>query len=118
MATIEQVARVCHEANRAWCEATGDTSQLPWDDVPDWQRESAVVGVQGVIDGNTPEMSHGSWLRHKEADGWVYGEAKDPEAKTHPCFVPYADLPPEQQVKDHLFVAVVKALSVPSPVGC
>jgi hypothetical protein len=44
-------------------------------------------------------------------EGWVYGETKDPVAKTHPCLVAYNDLPIEQQVKDHLFRAVVKALT-------
>jgi hypothetical protein len=41
----------------------------------------------------------------------VYGEVKDAEKKTHPCIVPYKDLPPEQQAKDHLFKAVVSALA-------
>lgn len=30
--TIEQIARVCHEVNRAYCESMGDTSQVPWED--------------------------------------------------------------------------------------
>lgn len=110
MATVEQIARVCHEANRAWCEANGDTSQPLWDDAPEWQRSSAIIGVKGAVAGNTPEESHQSWLDVKAADGWQYGEAKDPVAKTHPCFVRYDDLPPEQRVKDHLFTAIVRVL--------
>ena len=35
---------------------------------------------------------------------------KDPEAKTHPCMVPYECLPWEQRVKDYLFISVSKAL--------
>lgn len=109
-ASVEDIARVCHEANRAWCEANGDHSQPLWDDAPEWQRKSALIGVEGALGGNTPEQSHESWLAVKEADGWVYGEVKDPEAKTHPCFVPYNELPAEQRVKDHLFVAIVSTL--------
>ena len=30
----EQIARVCHEVNRAYCKALGDESQLPWVDAP------------------------------------------------------------------------------------
>ena len=118
--TIEACAQAAHEANRAYCAALGDTSQLPWEQAPEWQRESCRVGVRGVlIDGNTPEQSHESWLRHKAADGWRYGETKDPEAKTHPCFVPYDQLPPEQRAKDGVFVAVVRSVATaiePQPV--
>lgn len=28
------VARICHEVNRAYCEALGDTSQVSWEDAP------------------------------------------------------------------------------------
>lgn len=106
---VEATARATHEANRAWCLAHGDTSQPAWDDAPDWQKSSAINGVRGVLAGNTPEQSHESWLREKEAAGWKYGPVKDPEKKEHPCFVPYAELPPEQKAKDHVFVGVAKA---------
>lgn len=102
--TIELLAQFGHEANRAYCLSLGDTSQLPWDAAPEWQKKSARDGVQGVLAGNGPEESHISWLEGKRAEGWTYGEVKDPDAKTHPCFVPYAELPPAQKVKDHLYV--------------
>jgi hypothetical protein len=114
MATAEQVARVCHEANRAWCAANGDHSQHAWDEAPDWQRASAIEGIQTALDGATPEQQHEAWSAFKVRDGWVYGPVKDAEAKTHPCLVPYGELPPEQRAKDHLFVAVVNALGRPS----
>lgn len=43
--TPEQIARVVHEVNRAYCEALGDTSQPKWEDAPQWQRDSAMLGV-------------------------------------------------------------------------
>lgn len=107
---LEACARAAHEANRAYCIALGDTSQPSWETAPDWQRSSAVNGVRGVLEGNTPEQSHEGWLREKAEAGWKYGPVKDPEKKQHPCFVPYAELPPEQRAKDHIFVGVVKAL--------
>lgn len=107
----EACARAAHEANRAYCIAIGDTSQPSWDDAPDWQKSSAANGVVGVLIGNTPEQSHESWLSEKRATGWEYGPVKDPKKKEHPCFVPYAELPSEQRAKDHLFVAVVKAMA-------
>lgn len=101
------LARQAHEANKKYCESIGDTSQKPWDEAPEWARESARKGVLGVIEGNTPEQSHSCWLAEKERTGWKYGPVKDPEAKTHPCMVPYDQLPPEQQIKDHTFVSTV-----------
>jgi hypothetical protein len=72
---------------------------------------SALRGVEGVLAGNGPEQSHESWLAEKKADGWRYGPIKDPAAKTHPCFVPYAELPPEQKGKDAIFVGVVREVA-------
>lgn len=106
--TIEACARAAHEVNRAYCAALGDASQVPWEDAPEWQRESARNGVAGALAGNTPEQSHESWRAEKALAGWTYGQVKDAAAKTHPCMVPYAELPPEQQAKDSIFLAVVR----------
>ena len=107
----EQIASVCHEANRAIQIATGDPKPSPhWDDAPEWQRVSAIEGVRKAVEGQGPEHLHKSWCEFKVADGWVYGPIKDENAKTHPCLVDYSDLPPEQKVKDHVFSAIVNAL--------
>lgn len=113
MGTIEEIARVCHEANRAYCATIGDLSQPSWEDAPQWQKDSAIVGVQTALDdqGRTPRDSHVGWMAHKLAEGWRCGPKKDPERKEHPYMVPYEELPPEQRVKDHLFLAVVRAMS-------
>lgn len=109
---IEAAAHAAHEANRAYCIALGDTSQVAWMDAPDWQRSSAVNGARGVlVDGNGPRQSHESWLREKEETGWKFGPVKDPEKKEHPCFVPYDQLPPEQQAKDDVFTHVVTVVA-------
>lgn len=107
---IDTLARTAHEANRAYCLSIGDTSQPSWDDAPDWQKDSARNGVKGVLTGATPGLSHASWLQQKLADGWKYGPVKDPAKKEHPCMVPFEELPPEQQRKDHIFVGVVRAM--------
>lgn len=113
--SVEAVARACHEANRIYCRSLGDDSQLPWDEAPEWAKESARVGVRKIAAGEVtrPEQSHESWLAQKEAGGWRYGPVKDPAKKEHPCFVPYAELPREQQLKDHLFFAIASALVGP-----
>ena len=54
-----------------------------------------------------PEAQHENWMRVKETEGWVYGEKKDSEAKTHPCMRPWHELPEAQRIKDIIFRAVV-----------
>lgn len=109
---VIDIARVCHEANRAYCLAWGDHSQPAWDDAPDWQQQSAVAGVENVLLKEAqPWEQHDAWMQHKLADGWTYGLVKDAEAKTHPCMVPYEQLPREQRMKDFLLRNVVLALS-------
>lgn len=108
-----EIARVAHEVNRAYCASLGDTSQPAWADAPEWQKKSAIAGVEFHLShpDAKPSDSHESWLREKERDGWKFGPVKDPEKKEHPCFVPYAQLPAEQKAKDFLFLAVVRALA-------
>jgi len=107
----ETIARIAHEVNRIYCITIGDYSQPRWDDAPDWQKQSAVAGVEYLASNPDalPEHSHQSWLRHKKADGWVYGRIKDPEKKEHPCMVAYFELPEEQRHKDAFFHAVIRA---------
>jgi RyR domain. len=109
---IEQIAKVCHDANKSFCEMIGDNSQVAWEQAPEWQKETMIAGVTFCIDNPNalPSANHDSWLKKKEEDGWKYGEIKDPETKTHPCIVPYEKLPIEQQKKNDLFKAIVAAL--------
>ena len=119
---IAEIAHVCHEANRSYCEALGDKSQPTWEGAPLWQRQSAIQGVanvlkmmsRGVSPERMPEESHHNWVQHKRDAGWRYGEEKDPEAKRHPCLVPFHELPLSQQIKDTLFVNVVLSFCQPN----
>lgn len=107
---IEGIAKLAHEANKQYCESIGDTSQPTWEEAPEWQKQSAINGVKHVLANPDakPEDSHKSWLKEKQADGWKYGPVKDPQKKEHPCFVPYAELPKEQQAKDFIFLDTVR----------
>lgn len=108
-----QIAKVCHEVNRAYCVALGDHSQQAWEDAPDWQRTSAVSGVEFHRENPSagPDSSHNSWLAEKVNAGWQYGPVKDAELREHPCIVPFEDLPSEQKAKDYIFSAIVKAIT-------
>ena len=109
----EKIAKVCHEVNRAYCQALGDNSQPPWEEAADWMKTSAMNGVDLHINnpGAGPESSHESWMAEKEATGWKYGPVKNAEDKEHPCMVPFNELPKDQQAKDFIFRAVVHALA-------
>ena len=110
---IEAAAKVCHEANRAWCELMQDFSQVRWEEAPDWQRESAKKGALFHFNNpdSKPEDSHNEWLKEKRADGWVYGESKDSELKHHPCMVAFEKLPQNQQMKDFIFHGICHSMA-------
>ena len=110
------IAQVCHEANRQLQLIQNDMGisvSEPWETLDRETRESAVTGVENIINGTvkTPIESHDNWLEFKKEHGWSFGIIKDPVRKQHPCYVPYEELPEEQRVKDDLFFAVVRALA-------
>lgn len=109
----EQIARVAHEVNRAYCQSLGDYSQPAWEDAPQWQRDSAMTGVKLHIENPeaSASASHESWMAEKVAAGWVWGPEKNPELKQHHCIVPFDALPEAQQAKDYIFRGVVHALA-------
>jgi hypothetical protein len=111
--TDEEVAKVAHEVNRAYCLSLGDASQPSWDAAPEWQRASCIAGVRHHRDypDCTPEQSHEEWMRVKQADGWKWGPRKDVVRKEHPSFLPYAQLLATEKAKDYIFGAVVAQLS-------
>lgn len=106
------IARACHEGNKVWCEANGDYSQKHWDDAEQWQKDSALKGVEFRLNNPTAAESaqHDAWSADKMKNGWIYGEVKDAAKKIHPCLVPFDQLPKFQQKKDKLFCAIVDAL--------
>lgn len=109
---LEQVARVCHEANRALQQVLGDPQISPsWEEASADQQDSTREGVQQVLAGASAEELHESWCQHKLDRGWQYGHVKDESARTHPCLVTYDQLPAGQRAKDHLIRAVVNVLT-------
>jgi cytochrome c1 len=115
--TVEDIAKACHEVNRAFCASFNDPVPPPWDEAPDWQKQSVIAGVQNVMDNDADKEkyvsardNHDKWMERKLRDGWTYGPIKDPEKKQHPDLLPFDSLPKEQQAKDRLFLATVRGL--------
>ena len=43
---------------------------------------------------------HEVWAEARMEQGWTYGEQRNDEKKTHPCLVPYENLPEEEKEYD------------------
>lgn len=43
---------------------------------------------------------HDVWAQGRIAEGWTYGEQRDDKQKTHPCLVPYEELPDAEREYD------------------
>jgi len=107
----DQIARVIHEANRALQYIQNDNApSVPWECETSEIKDNVIIGVRNARHGMTPEQHHESWVADKRAHGWKYGAEKDSEKKTHPCLVPFNQLPKYQQDKDRLFIAIVQSL--------
>jgi hypothetical protein len=111
--TIDDIASICHEANRVYCLSIGDASQKPWGSAEEWQKQSAANGVRWRLANMDAPASaqHDAWMADKLADGWKYGPEKIPARKEHFCLVPYDHLPEAQRVKDVLFIGIVRSLA-------
>jgi hypothetical protein len=46
------------------------------------------------------EHAHDLWAERRVSEGWTYGPTRNDTAKTHPCLVPYADLPEQEKEYD------------------
>lgn len=106
------IAKICYEVNRAYCESHADLSLPSWEDSEEWQRTSVVDGVNFHLNNPdaSPGASHKNWIELKKKEGWKYGPEKQPLIKEHPCMVAFEDLPAEQQAKDYIFRQIVHSL--------
>jgi hypothetical protein len=110
--TTDDIARVCHEANVAYCHVLGDPALAGWDGLGDDYRESARAGVRFALEKKSSAAEqHAAWMAERLAQGWRHGTKLDRVAKIHPNLVPYDQLPPAQRRKDRLFRAIVHALA-------
>ena len=108
----EKIAKIVHEANKAYCSVIGDNSQDIWEVTPLNIKESAIEGVAYMRENPKalPKDMHDNWVKYKTTEGWVYGDHKSAIHKTHPCLVDYDKLPEEQKVKDRIFVAIIRIM--------
>lgn len=110
--TVEDLARVCHSANVAYCKAIGETHQREWDELEPHHHRAIIAGVKMHLSNPkaSPADSHNEWFNFKMNEGWSYGPKIDADKMTHPCMVPFKELPKAQAAKDHLFKAICNSL--------
>lgn len=107
----EMVARILHEANRAFGNAFCGDSHKPWDEAEEWQRKSSrdAVAFHIANPDASDSATHDKWLEDRRTAGWTWGPVRDDERKTNPALVEYDQLPKEQRFKDTLQKAIVAA---------
>jgi len=111
--SVEEIAKVCHEANRALTACVGDVPvQSPWELVSEDMRKSCIRGVEfALANPNAPASAqHEAWVADRLANGWTLGPERSDLLKTHPMLIPYEQMPEHVQKKDALFKAIVNAL--------
>lgn len=70
------------------------------------QFEEVTEKQMGPNRNSNAEELHQDWVEAYKAMGWVYGEVRDPVAKTYPDMVPYEELGHLERDKDAVFVAM------------
>lgn len=65
-------------------------------DTSDVTISSEIENLAELLARNTHEV----WSQGRIRDGWTYGEKRDDAAKTHPCLVPYDQLPESEKEYD------------------
>lgn len=106
----ERIAKIVH----AMLNAYADTVGLPAVQTTEYDsaaKASTEAAVQLVLDNPeiTGEALHQAWVEARQAEGWVYGETKDADAKTHPCLVSWDQLSKEHRIKDEFFISIVQS---------
>ena len=56
-------------------------------------------GLEQLVE-RMSENVHDVWAETRIKQGWTFGSERNDEKKTHPCLVPYNDLPEEEKEYD------------------
>lgn len=123
---LNRVAKLVHYALDAMNAYTGNSPAVGWNELPKFRKDvcRGVVSLvakrlDGMVEervsdkeaaGAMPDLIlqvHDVWADAYRDNGWTYGEEYDPDNKTHPCLVPFEDLPESEAIKDVLVVGLV-----------
>ena len=112
--SVDAIAAVCYEANRAWQrELLGSCAYPEWSSASTDQRREFVEAVRFHL--RNPNASaaatHEEWMRGRYAEGWTWGPTDDPDRKSHPRLKSFRELPPEQRLAVYLLLGVIRGLT-------
>lgn len=68
---VENLARIAHEANRAFSIGNGDTLHRGWHECPVWQRSAMRAAVNLHMD--KPGEDHSAWMTEAFDESWANG---------------------------------------------
>ena len=65
--------------------------------------DTSDIQLPEELNGLIEQMSknvHEVWAKNRMEQGWVYGEERNDELKSHPCLIPYEELPEVEKAYD------------------
>lgn len=55
-------------------------------------------------------LEHERWFNEKKLQGWIYGQYRNDKERTHPCLIPWNDLPEDEKDKDRNAIMAIPQL--------
>lgn len=106
--TLVDIAQECHTKNNELMMMNGEEQNGNWDSL---DRHTKFINLKSVIKAlENPDLTakdmHDEWMNNKIADGWKFGDVKDPELKTHPLIIDYDLMKDVDKMKDQIFIDV------------
>jgi hypothetical protein len=114
ISSVDAIAGVCYEANRAWCrELHGHCDQPEWENAPSWLRDLVINDVRYHLrnPNASAAVTHKAWMSGRLLAGWSWGPVEDLGTKQDPCLLDFTKLPPDQRLRVYLFLGVVHGLT-------
>jgi hypothetical protein len=106
------IARLAHVVLNGYRAGIGEAA-VAWEDLPFEKQALIIAGVEWRLENRTAPVSaqHGQWLERMLDAGWRVGSEFNEANKLHPCARPWDALPESQQLKSHVFVALVNGVT-------
>lgn len=107
-AELDFIASVGHSVQCGIDYAFGLPELHQWGLMGEAYKTQMKASVRAVlIHDKSPKSLHDGWVRRLAQEGWVRGEVKDAEKKTHPLLVAFDELPIEWKLRLRQFRAAV-----------
>ncbi len=101
--TALQIAEIIHSVSSLIPRPDG-SEVGSWQDLPDTFKKNAENAVIQIMNSSShsPEDLHNLWMKPLVNGGWSQGPY-DRENKTHPCLIPFEELPESEVLKDEIW---------------